>query len=81
MLFISGRWLEQHHQEMHDLIRLSLEPNVVMNWGLHSWDHPKSDGFMNDYPPEKLRADTLRLESLYTCNGESCPACTTAFLA
>lgn len=64
VLFVSGRWLEQHPQEMNELIQLSLEPNIEITWGLHSWDHPKSGGFMNDYPPEKLREDTLRLESL-----------------
>ena len=62
VLFVSGRWLEQHPLEMHNLIRLSHEPRMSVLWGLHSWDHPKSKGFMNDYPPEKLRSDTLRLE-------------------
>lgn len=62
VMFISGRWLQQHPLEMHELIELSLEPNVEMIWGNHSWDHPKSGGFMNDYPPQQLREDTLRLE-------------------
>jgi hypothetical protein len=62
VLVVSGRWLEQHPLEMDNLIRLSHEPRMSVLWGLHSWDHPKSNGFMNDYPPEKLRSDTLRLE-------------------
>ena len=62
VIFVSGRWLEQHPVEMHDLLQLGLEPGVDITWGLHSWDHPKSGGFMNEYPPDKLRADTLRLE-------------------
>jgi len=62
VLFVSGRWLEQHPLEMNNLIRWSQEPRISVLWGLHSWDHPKLHGFMNDYPTAKLRADTLRLE-------------------
>jgi hypothetical protein len=65
VMFVSGRWLQQHPMEMHDLVQLSLEPNVEIIWGHHSWDHPKAGGFMNDYPPAQLREDTLRLEREY----------------
>ncbi len=61
-VFVSGRWLDQHPGEMHDLIQWSHEPRIALTWGLHSWDHPKSGGFMNDYGPDQLRADTMRLE-------------------
>ena len=64
VMFVSGRWLEQHPLEMHELVQLSLEPNIEIIWGHHSWDHPKAGGFMNDYPPPLLREDTLRLERL-----------------
>ena len=65
VMFVSGRWLQQHPLEMHELVQLSLEPNVELIWGHHSWDHPKSGGFMNDYPPPQLREDTLRLERAF----------------
>lgn len=65
VMFVSGRWLDQHPVEMHQLIQLSMEPNIEMIWGHHSWDHPKSGGFMNDYPPPQFREDTLRLERRY----------------
>ncbi len=61
-LFVSGRWLEQHPTEMQALIELGRQENVGITWGLHSWAHPKSGGFMNDFTAEELRADTLRLE-------------------
>ena len=62
VLFVSGRWLEQHPTEMHRLIELGRRPRIDLVWGLHSWVHPKSDGFMNDLAPDEVRADTLRLE-------------------
>jgi peptidoglycan/xylan/chitin deacetylase (PgdA/CDA1 family) len=65
VMFVSGRWLDQHPLEMHELIELSREPNVEMIWGHHSWDHPKTGGFMNDYSPAQLRKDTLRLEQAF----------------
>jgi hypothetical protein len=64
-LFVSGRWLEQHPLEMHDLIEMSKLPNVEVIWGHHSWEHPKAGGFMNDFAPPRLREDTLRLERLF----------------
>ena len=33
VMFVSGRWLQQHPLEMHELIQLSLEPHVEMIWG------------------------------------------------
>ncbi len=64
VIFVSGRWMEQHPGEMHDLIELSQQENVDIIWGLHSWAHPKSGGFLNDFSIAELRADTLRLEQL-----------------
>jgi hypothetical protein len=61
-VFVSGRWLEQHPTEMEALIDLEQQPGVELVWGLHSWAHPKSGGFMNDFSPEQVREDTLRLE-------------------
>jgi hypothetical protein len=63
VLFVSGRWLDQHPGEMQELMRLGLQPGVELTWGLHSWRHPKSGGFMNDFTPAALRADTLKLEA------------------
>lgn len=60
--FVTGRWMAQHPLEMERLIRLGGQTGVEMTWGLHSWDHPKSGIFMNDYAPESLRGDTLLLE-------------------
>lgn len=62
VVFVSGRWLEQHPTEMTSLVELDQQPGVQLTWGLHSWAHPKSGGFMNDFSPERLRDDTLRLE-------------------
>jgi len=62
VFFISGRWLAQHPEEMHNLIVLGQEPGMAVTWGLHSWIHPKDGGFMNDLSPEEVRKDTLRLE-------------------
>lgn len=62
VFFISGRWMEQHPEEMHNLIAMSLNSNIVPVWGGHSWAHPKSGGFMNDFSPEQLREDTLKME-------------------
>jgi hypothetical protein len=61
-VFVSGRWIDQHPAEMEALIDLSHKPGVDLTWGLHSWVHPKSGGFMNDLSPEAVREDTLRLE-------------------
>ncbi len=62
--FITGRWLEQHPLAMADCLALEEESNVDFTWALHSWDHPKSGIFMNDYAPESLRGDTLHQEKL-----------------
>lgn len=61
-LFVSGRWIQQHPEEMHKLIELSRVPNLHVLWALHSWDHPKEGDFMNAYTPEELEQDTLKLE-------------------
>jgi peptidoglycan/xylan/chitin deacetylase (PgdA/CDA1 family) len=63
VVFISGRWMEQHPGEMHSLIDLDSAPNVEVTFGLHSWIHPKTGEFMNELSPQKVREDTLRLES------------------
>jgi peptidoglycan/xylan/chitin deacetylase (PgdA/CDA1 family) len=62
-LFVTGRWLEQHPEEMERLIDLSREPGVGVTWGLHSWVHPKQRPFMNDYSPQEVRDDNLRVEA------------------
>jgi hypothetical protein len=62
VMFVSGRWLEQHPEEMHALVELDEKPGVEIIWGLHSWSHPKSGGFMNDFSPDELRRDTLLVE-------------------
>ncbi|MFH0792517.1 MAG: polysaccharide deacetylase family protein [bacterium] len=64
VVFVTGRWMEQHPGDMDRLIRLSQRPEVVIIWGNHSWVHPKDYDFMNDFSPEELEADTLRTESL-----------------
>lgn len=61
-IFVSGRWLQQHPTEMETLIDLARQPGVELTWGLHSWAHPKSAGFLNDFSPEQLRDDTFLLE-------------------
>jgi peptidoglycan/xylan/chitin deacetylase (PgdA/CDA1 family) len=61
---MSGRWIEQHPTEMQQLIDLSRMPGVGITWGLHSWEHPKEQPFMNTFSPAVLRRDTLRLERL-----------------
>ena len=63
-VFISGRWLEQHPADMETLIALDQGGSVALNWGLHSWVHPKAGEFMDDLPADVVRSDTLRLESL-----------------
>ena len=63
-IFVSGQWLQQHPLEMDRLIELGQEPLTELIWGLHSSEHPKTGGFMNDYAPEEVRADTLEVESL-----------------
>ena len=62
VFFISGRWLAQHPEEMHNLIVLSAQPGMSVTWGLHSWIHPKDGGFLNELSLEAVRNDTLRLE-------------------
>jgi hypothetical protein len=62
-LFVTGRWLEQHPEEVERLIELSREPGVGVTWALHSWVHPKQRPFMNEYSPEQLRDDNLRVEA------------------
>lgn len=62
VVFVSGRWLEQHPHEMDALLALDREPNVHIIWGLHSWIHPKEGAFLNGLSPEEVRRDTLRLE-------------------
>jgi hypothetical protein len=63
-VFISGRWLEQHPADMETLIALDQGGAVALNWGLHSWIHPKAGEFMDDLPVDVVQSDTLRLESL-----------------
>lgn len=62
VFFVSGRWLEQHPQDMHDLIEIDGDEGAEITWGLHSYVHPKSGGFMNDIEPAKIQEDTLKLE-------------------
>jgi hypothetical protein len=62
-LFVTGRWLEQHPEEVERLIELSREPGVGVTWALHSWVHPKQRPFMNAYSPEQVRDDNLRVEA------------------
>jgi Polysaccharide deacetylase len=64
VLFVSGRWIEQHPVAMQELIDLGQGRSVEVVWGLHSWSHPKSGAFMNDYSRPQFREDTLRLEKL-----------------
>ncbi len=64
VLFLTGRWMEQHPGELHELIELSRRPGLDVTWGLHSFDHPKYGKFLNDYPRERLQADDLRQERL-----------------
>jgi len=64
VLFVSGRWIEQHPLEMESLIILSRQPGVTLLWGNHSYAHPKSGEFMKDFSPEEVREDTLRVENL-----------------
>lgn len=63
-LLMSGRWIEQHPEEMARLIALEHNPNVELTWAQHSFDHPKEGAFMNAWSPRALQQDTLRLESL-----------------
>ncbi|MDQ3439780.1 MAG: polysaccharide deacetylase family protein [Planctomycetota bacterium] len=62
-LFVTGRWLEQHPDEMERLIELSREPGVGVTWALHSWVHPKQRPFMNAYSPQDVREDNQRVEA------------------
>ena len=62
-LFVTGRWLEQHPEEVESLIALAREPGVGVTWALHSWVHPKQPPFMNEYSPEQVRDDNLRVEA------------------
>jgi len=60
-LFVCGRWVEQHPTEMEAL--LDLEPKGAnLIWGLHSWVHPISGGFMNGLSAAAVQEDTLRVE-------------------
>jgi hypothetical protein len=63
VLFVSGRWTEQHPSEMHHLIDLSQNKGLDITWGLHSYEHPKTGLFMNSYTRDRLRHDTLRHEA------------------
>jgi hypothetical protein len=60
-VFMCGRWLEQHPSDMEYLMDLG-GSSVDIEWGLHSWLHPKAGGFMNDFSREQVLSDTLRLE-------------------
>ena len=62
-LFVTGRWLEQHPEEIERLIELSREPGVGVKWAMHSWVHPKQRPFMNAYSPEQVCGDNLRVEA------------------
>lgn len=63
VLFLSGRWIEQHPTEMQALVEMKLStPRFDPIWANHSWVHPKNPPFMNAYSPETLRDDTLRVE-------------------
>jgi hypothetical protein len=62
-LFVTGRWLEQHPEEMEKLIALSREPGVGVTWALHSWVHPKRQPFMISYSPAEVQEDNLRTEA------------------
>jgi soluble lytic murein transglycosylase-like protein/TolA-binding protein/peptidoglycan/xylan/chitin deacetylase (PgdA/CDA1 family) len=61
-LFICGRWMDQHPTEMQSLLDLERQKGAELCWGLHSWVHPISNGFMNRLSPDAVREDTLRLE-------------------
>ena len=63
-LFVSGRWLEQHPTEMEKLVDWEQEQGAELTWGLHSWEHPKTGGFMNDFSAEDVKKDNLRVEQL-----------------
>ena len=62
-LFASGRWMEQHPSEMESLIQLGRMKGVTVLWGLHSWSHPKTGDFMNDFSLDEVINDTLKLEA------------------
>lgn len=62
LFFMSGRWLEQHPEEMHNLIVLGNCKNINPVWGGHSWAHPKSGELMNDFTLPLFQEDTLRAE-------------------
>ena len=63
VLFVSGRWTEQHPSEMDTLIHLSHRTGLDITWGLHSFEHPKTGQFMNDFTRDRLRNDTITQES------------------
>lgn len=60
--FLSGRWLDQHPEELGYLLDFSHQSGVQITWGLHSWAHPKTGGFMNEFSADALVEDTLKLE-------------------
>jgi hypothetical protein len=60
-VFMCGRWLEQHPDDMEYLMDLEAAGLDII-WGLHSWVHPKSLGFMNEFSQLEVVSDTLRLE-------------------
>jgi peptidoglycan/xylan/chitin deacetylase (PgdA/CDA1 family) len=59
--FVCGRWMEQHPTEMEALLNLE-QKGANLTWGLHSWVHPISGGFMNELSVAEVREDTLRVE-------------------
>ncbi len=60
--FMCGRWMDQHPQEMQQLIDWQESGQYQIDWGLHSYDHPKYGEFLNAYDEAALIDDTLRNE-------------------
>ena len=63
-LFVSGRWVEQHPDEMSTLVALATNGAADVTWGLHSWEHPKTPTGMTEWTAARIRQDTTRLEQL-----------------
>jgi hypothetical protein len=64
VLFLTGRWVEQHPGEMQELIELADRGGVEVTWGLHTYAHPKYGNFLNDFSREQVREDNQHVERL-----------------
>ena len=62
VLFMNGRWIEQHPGEMHEMIELAMLDGVHVTWGLHTYAHPKYGNFLNTFSREQVREDNMRVE-------------------